>query len=61
MDERTYTAEDLAIMTPRARNNVLLHATKIEGTVLVRDKEGRPKYDSPGLAGSYNEHKLQQE
>lgn len=54
-ETRTYGTEELAAMTPNEFNNVLMKATKIEGKVLVRDKDGNPKYEDPSLAGTYGE------
>lgn len=53
-----YTLEELDRMTPEQRNDILMRAVKVEATVIVHDRHGRPKYDDPKLAGSYNEDKL---
>lgn len=54
----TYTLEELQRMPTQRRNELLLRATKIEATVVVRDAQGRRKYDDPTLAGSYREENL---
>lgn len=54
-ETREIGAEELKRMTPAEFNNVLIRATKITGKVLVRDKDGNPKYDDPSLAGTYGE------
>ncbi len=55
METRTYTKEELDAMPEGALLELLLKATEITGTVLVRDKDGNPKYDDPSLAGTYGE------
>ncbi len=52
---KTYGPAELAAMTAEEFNDALLKAIKIEGKVLVRDKDGNPKYDDPSLAGTYGE------
>jgi hypothetical protein len=47
-------------MSPGDRVDLFLKATKIEATVVVRDAQGRPKYDDQELAGSYHEDTLQE-
>lgn len=54
-EERTFTKEELDAMPAEAANNIMMLATKIEGTVVVRDKDGNIKYDNPALAGTYGE------
>lgn len=53
-----YSLEDLKNMSREQRNDVLLKATKIEATVVVRDADGKLKYDDPALAGAYGEENL---
>ncbi len=55
MDTITYKAEELKKMSSEDFNNALMDAVQIRGTVLVRDKDGNPKYDNPELAGTYGE------
>lgn len=52
----TYNQEDLKEMSAEKFNNALLDAIEVKGTVLVRDKDGNPKYDNPELAGTYGEN-----
>jgi len=56
MNTKTYNTEELQNMSPEKFNNVLLDAVEIRGTVLVRDKDGAPKYEKPELAGTYGEN-----
>ncbi len=56
METITYTQEDLKELSPEEFNNALMDAVEIRGTVLVRDKDGNPKYDNPELAGTYGEN-----
>ena len=55
MAEEKYTKEQLEKMSPAQMNNVFLRATKIQGTGVVRDKDGNIKYDNPESAGNYGE------
>jgi hypothetical protein len=54
-ETRTYTKEELEAMTPEAANNLMMIATKIEGTGIVRRADGSIKYDDPELKGTYSE------
>lgn len=49
---------EIDAMTPEEFNQALMKAVKIEGTVVVRDKDGNIKYDNPELAGTYHEENL---
>lgn len=40
--------------------NLLLKATKIEATCVVRRADGSVKYDDPSLAGTYHEENLKE-
>ena len=55
---RELSQEEVNAMTPAELNNALMVAVKIEGKVLVRDKDGNPKYDNPERAGEYGEETL---
>jgi len=54
-DDQIITGDVLARMSPAELVNVMARATKIQGTVLIRDEHGNPKYDDPSLAGTYGE------
>lgn len=51
----TLSAQDLARLTEDQFTALLLAAIEIRGTCVVRDREGRIKYDRPELAGQYHE------
>jgi hypothetical protein len=57
--EVTYTQEELDAMPPEQVNNIMLHAFKIEGKAVVRDKDGNIKYDDETLKGTYGEENLE--
>ena len=57
----TLSQADLARMSPGDLNALLLRATKIEGTAVVRRADGSIKYDQPELAGSYGEQFLKED
>jgi hypothetical protein len=46
-------------MQPGELSALLLKATKISGTAVVRRADGSNKYDDPALAGQYGEEHLQ--
>ena len=54
-DSRTYTKEELEAMPPEAAHNLMMLATKIEGTAVVRQADGSIKYDDESLKGTYEE------
>lgn len=58
MDTVQYTKEDLEAMPPAQARSLIMKAVKIEGTFVVRDKDGNIKYDDPSLKGTYGEDKL---
>ena len=58
METKTYSAKELAQLKPGELNAILMKAVKIEGTALVTDKDGKPKYDQPELQGTYGEENL---
>lgn len=55
---RTYSPQELAAMSPREITALLVPGAKIEATFVVRDAQGRIKYDNPDLAGTYHEENL---
>ena len=55
---REITGDELAAMTPECRNNAIMKAVKIRGKVLVRGKDGKPKYANPERAGNYGEETI---
>lgn len=55
MPERVYTQEELANMSEEDRINLLMKASKIEATAVIRDANGNVVYDEPSLAGTYKE------
>lgn len=57
MDEKriTLTKEEIARMDKEEFTNLILRATKIEATFVVRRADGSVKYDDPALAGTYHE------
>ncbi len=58
METKTYSARELAEMKPGELNAILMKAVKVEGTVMVINKDGKPKYDQPELQGTYGEENL---
>ena len=52
------TKTDLDAMTPQELNTLLLKATKIHVTAVVRRRDGSIRYDDPTLAGTYGEASL---
>jgi len=52
---REYTKEDLEKMTPAAVNNLMMIATEIKGTGVVRRADGSIKYDDDAKPGTYGE------
>ncbi len=50
----TFTKEQIQNETMRV-NNALLKALKIEGTAVVRKKDGTISYSDPAKAGQFNE------
>lgn len=57
-EEKTYTKEELDQMPPADAINVLLKASKVEGSGVVRQADGTVKYDNPELAGTYGENEI---
>lgn len=55
---REITLAELQTMSEEERNEAFMKAIKIEGTALVRDKDGNPKYDHPERAGQYGEENI---
>jgi len=52
----TYTKEQLAQMSLEEINALLNRQNaQFNGTGIVRDKHGNPKYDQPNLRGTYGE------
>jgi len=58
MAEIHLTKTELDAMTPQALQTLLLKATKIHVTAVVRRRDGSIRYDDPTLAGSYGEAHL---
>lgn len=62
MDEKTtritLTPQQIERMDKDEFNALLLKATKIEATCVVRRADGSVKYDDPSLAGTYHEETL---
>lgn len=57
-ETQTFTKEDLEAMTPEAANNLMMLATEIEGTGVVRKADGTIKYDSDARPGTYGEDNI---
>ncbi|MGE3175934.1 MAG: hypothetical protein AB7O32_00575 [Vicinamibacterales bacterium] len=55
---RTYTPQELAALSPADLTALFVPGAKIEATFVVRDAQGRIKYDRPDLAGTYHEEHL---
>ena len=60
MDEKriTLTKQQLDAMDATALNALLVKATKMQATAVVRRADGSIKYDDPALAGTYHEEQL---
>lgn len=62
MDDRTQritlTRAELDAMSREQISNLLLKATKVEATAVVRRADGSIRYDDPTLAGTYGEEHL---
>lgn len=59
MDNKiTFTKRELDAMTPEQLTSLLLKASKVEATCVVRRADGSIKYDRPELAGTYGEEYL---
>ena len=56
--EMQYTKEELDAMSPEAANNLMMLASKIEGTGVVRQADGTIKYDSDAEPGTYGEENI---
>lgn len=54
----TLSAADLATMPQEELGALLLKATRIQATCVVRRADGSIKYDDPSLAGTYGEEYL---
>lgn len=52
------TKRELDAMSDTELTNLLLKASKVEATCVVRRADGSIKYDRPELAGSYGEEYL---
>jgi len=55
---KTYTKADLEAMSPEAANTLMMLATKIEGTGVVRRADGSVKYDPDAVPGTYGEEHI---
>ncbi len=55
---RNVSIEELASMAADPANKALMSKVKISGKVLVRDKDGNPKYDNSERAGNYGEETI---
>ncbi len=56
--EVTLTKAEMDAMPPEELNAMFIHAFKVEGKAVVKDKDGNVKYDDPTLVGSYGEAEL---
>lgn len=54
----TLTPEQIAKMDREEFSRLILRATKIEATCVVRRADGSIRYDKPELAGTYHEDNL---
>lgn len=54
----TLTPQQIDQMSKDEFTNLLLKATKIEATFVVRRRDGSIKYDDPALAGTFHEENL---
>lgn len=57
----TLTPQQLDAMSREDLSALLLAATKVEATFVVRRADGSIKYDDPALAGTYHEENLRHE
>lgn len=57
-ESRTYTKQELDAMTPDERTALIMPGATVRATFVVRDRDGRIKYDDPALAGTYHEESL---
>lgn len=55
---RTYTRDELAAMSGDELTRLFVPGATFQATFVVRDAQGRIKYDDPSLAGTYFEETL---
>lgn len=57
-EEIHLTASQLRALAPDAVHALLLRASKVTATAVVRRADGSIKYDDPALAGRYGEEHI---